>query len=421
MKQHTFLTKCMALSVLLAVMLCSFLYPVAAATEKDTYVNSLVSAGFPKAYAEKLYSVHQSHPNWKFVPVKTGLNWSDALQAESQNDLNLVYIKPNTNYCTTRLYRDMSSGSYVSKGGFDYDYTIIDGVDSTQTGWIAATSMAVSYFMNPYTFIGNDITMMQYESLEWNFSSVSAAVKVLTNTLANTFMASTSTSVSAAYVNANGYIKYTDTAGNVKVINKTFAEVICNAAKENNMNPCYLASKILGEQGSKGSGSVTGNYNSTYRGYYNYLNIGAYQSANGGAVANGLKYAKSYGWTDPEKSITGGANQIAKYYIAKGQNTPYLQKFNVTSTNTYGHQYMGAVNGVVNTTWSTYKAYRDAGILDHEKTFYIPIFNNLPDTTGTEIHFKGYNGEDTGTAKSTVNLRAEPSVSGKSIGSVTAG
>ena len=49
---------------------------------------------------------------------------------------------------------------------------------------------------------------------------------------------------------------------------------------------------------------VSGNYNSTYRGYYNFFNIGATGSD---IMANGLKYAKNNGWSSPEKAIHGGA------------------------------------------------------------------------------------------------------------------
>ena len=45
----------------------------------------------------------------------------------------------------------------------------------------------------------------------------------------------------------------------------------------------------------------------------------------------GESYEASYGrpWTTPKKAIMGGASFIAGDYIAKGQNTSYLKKFNV--------------------------------------------------------------------------------------------
>lgn len=407
--------------VLMLVILATFaITPAMAEETKDSYISSLVDAGFPKSYATKLYTVHQAHPKWKFKAVSTGLVWNNAVAAESKDGQCNVYIKPNTTACATRLYRDQSKGSYVAKGGFDYDYYVYDGSDASQTGWVQATPMAVAYYMNPYTFIGNDIALMQFESLEWNMSSYDAAVPIVETMLSNTFMSSTSNSYNANYINSKGKIKYVDTTGATKSLKITYAEAICTAAKENNMNPCYLTSKIIGEVGSKGSSSVTGTY-SSYTGYYNYLNIGAYDSSSGGAVASGLRYAKSYDWTDPQKAIAGGAAQIATYYIARGQNTAYLQKFNVSSNNTYGHQYMTAVNGVVNTTYSTYSSYKKAGILDAQKTFYIPIFKSQATPNGTKVAFSGFTGVGKGVVNSTVNMRSSASYAGEKSGTVNSG
>lgn len=422
--KRSFLLRLVASWMLLMFLVSGSLLPAFAASAKQTYLSQLSSAGIPSLYQNKLWSIHQAHPKWKFVAYETGLSWADALSAESSDNKNLVYIKPNS-ASATRLYRDMSTGSYTAKNGFDYDYTVVDGNDSTQTGWIPATSMAIAYYMNPYTFIGNDITLLQFESLEWNFADTTAgynsAVSAVDKMLSSTYMSSTSNSYNSNYIDSNGNIKYLDTNGNTKSLNMTYAEAICTASKENNINPCYLASKILGEQGAKGSSSVTGN-NSTYPGYYNYLNIGAYESSSGQAVKNGLKYAKSAGWSDPQKSIAGGASQIAKYYIARGQNTAYLQKFNVSSYNTYSHQYMGAVNGVVNTTYTTYSAYKNAGILDNEMTFYIPVFKNMPSASGTAVSFNGYAGSTvTGTVNASANVRNSASYAGTSVATVPKG
>ena len=99
------------------------------------------------------------------------------------------------------------------------------------------------------------------------------------------------------------------------------------------------------------SGTVSG-----FEGLYNFYNIGAYHSTvAGGAIANGLKYAMNGStnaalnesmlipWTDPYRAILGGAYYIGYSYINRGQNTIYLQKFNMTPTSTYSHQYMANV------------------------------------------------------------------------------
>ncbi len=421
MTQKRCLKRAIAVFLMLILLVSYSLVPALAASAKETYVNGLVKAGFPTSYAEKLYTVHQKHANWKFTPVKTGLDFDDAIAAESINGRCNVYIKPNTSACATRLYRDMSTGSYTAKNGFDYDYQIRDGSDANQTGWMQGTPMAVAYYMNPYTFIGNDISILQFESLEWNFGSYNEAVKVVESILSTTFMSTARNDLNVKYVTDDGKIQYIDTKGAAQILDMSYAQAICTAAKDNNLNPCYLASKIIGEVGSKGSSSITGTYNG-YTGYYNFLNIGAYDSSSGAAVANGLRYAKSYNWCTPLLSIQGGAAQIASYYIARGQNTAYLQKFNVTSLNTYGHQYMTAANGVVNTTYSTYNAYKKAGILESAKTFYIPVFTDSGNSVaGTNVQFKGYEGHGFGTVNATVNLRSSPSYAGTKTNSLSKG
>lgn len=123
---------------------------------------------------------------------------------------------------------------------------------------------------------------------------------------------------------------------------------------------------------------------SGYEGIYNFYNIGAYSSTEaGGAIANGLKWASTgdtYNrpWNDRYKSITGGAEYIGKNYINVGQNTLYLEKFNVTSTNRYDHQYMTNIEAPNSEATKTVSAY---GVIDKDMSiiFSIPVYNNMPD------------------------------------------
>ena len=425
--------KIFAIVITIVLITSCSLIPAFAAESDASYKASLISQGFPDFYAEKLLQIHKKHPNWTFKPYMTNIDWDTAVANESVERKNLVYINPKGS-SATRLYRSMSVGSYVAKSGFDYDYVVRDGSDAEQRGWIDATPMAVAYYMNPYTFIGNDITILQYESLEWNFSSVDEAEVAVEKMLTNTFMSKTHNSnsdfteyitnskgVKRSYITSNGYAQYINTSGATVSLQTTYARIICDAAKANNINPCYLTSKILGEVGTGGSGSTTGIYSSAHMGYYNYLNIGATDSGSGNAINNGLGYAKYQNppWNSPKAAIEGGTKIIAQTYIAKGQNTPYFQKFNVTPTNTYNHQYMTAVNGVVNTTYNTYKGYANSGVLDSSKTFYIPVFNNMPNGTGTSVTFSGFS--TTGKTTAGVNMRDEPSLAGKQITTVAGG
>ena len=90
----------------------------------------------------------------------------------------------------------------------------------------------------------------------------------------------------------------------------------------------------------------------------------------------------SYGrpWTSPYKSIIGGAQWIANGYINQGQNTNYLQKFDVDDSDgrLYWHQYMSNVVGAVNESNISYKGYVNNNMLTNDFVFVIPLYDNLP-------------------------------------------
>ncbi|MCL2881538.1 MAG: SH3 domain-containing protein, partial [Coriobacteriia bacterium] len=171
----------------------------------------------------------------------------------------------------------------------------------------------------------------------------------------------------------------------------TYSDLIWQAALTNNTNPYFLASRIRQEVciGSGKSNSVTGTV-SGYTGIYNFYNIGA-TAGGSGPVINGLIWAKSgttYGrpWTDPQKSIVGGANYLAESYISVGQDSRYLQKFNVAPSNPsalYSHQYMTNLAAPLSEANTTYNAYNGVGALSLGMVFYVPVYNGMPALAGT--------------------------------------
>ena len=171
---------------------------------------------------------------------------------------------------------------------------------------------------------------------------------------------------------------YKNSAG--KTVNMYYSKAFMNAASKSGVSPYHLASRVKQEvvinsklMSSSVSGTVSG-----YKGIYNFYNIGANNSTvPGGAVANGLNWAKTgttyeRPWNNRYKSIVGGAQYIGKNYINAGQNTLYLEKFNVTGKNTYNHQYMGNIEAPNSEATKTVAAY---GVIDKEMpiTFSIPI------------------------------------------------
>ncbi|MBE6772976.1 MAG: hypothetical protein E7544_02010 [Ruminococcaceae bacterium] len=313
-------------------------------------------ASFPESYKAGLRELHKEYPEWKFQPFFTGLDWNTVIDNE-HDDYALVEDE-----VTARIFKSLEADDYNAAG--DYFY-YKDG------DFVAGSRLAVEYFMDPRNFF-NKSGIFQFELL--NFSSL-YTVNAVEAVLSNSFM-------------GNSKMTYKDASGNIHTDEMTYAQAIFNAGKTYNINPCFLASKILNEVGSNGSESVSGT-NSRYPGIYNFYNIGASDGA--GAVERGLLWASGNGigsttyhrpWNTPYKSIMGGALFLAEEYIAAGQFTGYLQRFNVNPDadyKLYTHEYMSNLSGALSQGHSTYLSYRNMGMLNREIIFSIPVYNNMSD------------------------------------------
>jgi hypothetical protein len=81
----------------------------------------------------------------------------------------------------------------------------------------------------------------------------------------------------------------------------------------------------------------------------------------------------------------GGAYYIGSTYINKGQDTIYLQKYNVTRNNTYGHQYMSNAQAPKSEAYKVAQAYRKIGGSEEMAiTFSIPVYKNMPANASPE-------------------------------------
>jgi len=161
----------------------------------------------------------------------------------------------------------------------------------------------------------------------------------------------------------------------------TYASIIWNLSRVKKISPFFLASRIYQEQGNGTSPMISGTYPG-YEGYYNYLNIGASGKTNTEVITNGLSYAKSNNWFRPYESIDGGADVISEGYVLKGQDTLYLQKFNVNpaSGRMYSHQYMQNISAASSESSSVKRMYAGANSLDNTFVFKIPVYNDMPAT-----------------------------------------
>ena len=234
--------------------------------------------------------------------------------------------------------------------------------------WKCASTAAVAYYMDPRNSL-NENYIFQFEQLTYDEKNQTKEGVELILKPCNY---------------AQGKVTYYDSKGNKKTLDKTYVDVIMEASKEYNISPYHLASRIRQEQGAGNAGSmISGTWtggDGNYKGLYNFFNICAYGK---NIVQNGLKYAKSQGWTDPEKSIKGGAKILASGYISIGQDTLYLEKFDVVNGGDgyYSHQYMTNVSASKTEGYTIRNTYTNMGLLSSESKikFKIPVYKNMPE------------------------------------------
>lgn len=119
-------------------------------------------------------------------------------------------------------------------------------------------------------------------------------------------------------------------------------------------------------------GCSTGFYKATFGGYTGYV------CAAGVSIDGSDVYLRP--WTSPKKAIIGGAIYINGSYIAQGQYTIYLKKFNVnpdSNYDMYNHQYQTNIAAPSNEAIKTYKAYANNNYLNLPFTFSIPVYDGM--------------------------------------------
>lgn len=285
---------------------------------------------FPESYRPALEALKQQHPNWTFVRQNTGLDFQTVINNELQGGKSLVY---------------KSYGDYCKEG-------------QHSPNWYFASEDILKLYMDPRNSLQEN-AIFQFEQLTYNESyHTEAAVESFLN---NTFM------------NSSSPAPQTD---------MTFSHIFWAIGAEQQVSPFHLAARVYQEQGQGTSPLISGSYPG-YEGYYNYFNISASGSTNEQVITNGLTYARNNNWNNAYASILGGANVISANYIKKGQDTLYLQKFNVSPTASnpvYTHQYMQNIAAPTSEALSMKRLYESAGALENTFVFKIPVYENMPES-----------------------------------------
>lgn len=308
----------------------------------------MTKQGFPESYKPYLRTLHEQHPKWIFTAQKLGVDWNTALKEECFVGRNLVHSS------ALASWKSMEKGAYDFNGGYWY------GLDGS---WVAASKEIIMYYMDPRNFL-NDTYIFMFENQSYDPSyQTESGVKTI---LADTFM-------SGSYTCPDTKKKY------------TYSQTFMDAAKKSGVSPYHLASRCRNEQGVNGAPQSLGTVKG-YENYFNFFDIQAYATSTMTAAEMGCKYAKTTNptyllpWTNQYKSIVGGSIFLGTGYITKGQDTLYLQKFDMVDggNGLYYHQYMTCVFGQANEAISLKNAYSQ-DILNSAMEFKIPVYNNMPD------------------------------------------
>lgn len=286
---------------------------------------------FPESYKSALNALKKSHPNWIFVKMDTGLEWDTVVAEELKGGRSLI---------------PSSLGAQFQEGKFS-------------NSWSYATEEALEYYLDPRNGLTEN-GIFQFEQLTFNASYHENSQAALQSFLDNTFM-----------------------KGNIPGWVDTYAYGFWVIGKSMNISPFHLASRVYQEQGRNGTSPLISGTYPGYEGYYNYFNIGASGSTDKEVIESGLSYAKRQNppWNTPYYALHFGAEMLGANYIAKGQDTLYLQKFDVDDSNNgmYWHQYMQNICAPSGEAVSIRRLYEEVGALENIFVFKIPVYKNMPE------------------------------------------
>ena len=284
-------------------------------------VDTIDTSKYP-GYKEKIKSLMDSHSNWDFKLLYTGLTLDEAVKGEyAVHSRNLV----PTDY----------SGEWVCS---------VCGTKLYDSGWYCASEKAIAYYMDPRNFL-DETNVFQFLDLN-EYTSESVSLSGIQTKVKGSFL-------------------------------QNYANDINNACINTNVNPYYIIARLLQEQGYSGTRIGTGMDGGDGKTYYNPFNIGATGNGNDVIYANALSTAKSYGWDSMQKAIEGGISFCKKNWLENYQNTLYQNKFDIDSTNgtsLYTHQYMQNLMGACSEARTLRSMYANTNKIDSNFTFIIPVY-----------------------------------------------
>ena len=324
-------------------------------------------------YKEKIDELKKNHPTWNFELLYTGLTFGEAVNGEySKHSANLVPTSSGTEWicpeCGTKLY---------------------------DTGWYGASDKAIAYYMDTRNWL-NENGIFQFLNVNL-YSSSSVSTSGIQSIVKSTFL-------------------------------ENYVDDINTACKNKNVNPYFIISRLIQENGKSGSYTSKGMDGGDGKTYFNPFNLGASGNSRDEVQANALSRAKNEGWDSMEKALEGGISILKTRWLDNYQNTLYLNKFNVDVRKgqqyLYIHQYMQNLIAPYSEGNLLKSYYKQAGKTETELTFIIPVYEGMSSTLSErpsdEKKIEEYPINFV-VNTDVLNFRSSASTSGDKIGTLTNG
>lgn len=372
----------------LAMSAVMFFSSVAVGTvaQAGTVEDNLRAQGFSESYIEDLAALQKAHPNWKFVAFKTGIDFDDAVKGElagtPTTETNLrAYLDPR-NWLNEKYIFQFES---IKKSDAVQSVSSVNAI--LKNTWMANSK--INYFdtqgiSKTVTEVNTYADAMIKASNYTNMSANYIAAKIRQENGGATYSA---TAVCGTRPPFQGIFNYFNIGAYTTAMDGlAWAAGFLKANKDTVLYDGTNATASPIVTISNGQRMTYVKEDSEYYRVtlYNELGNGKYEDKETGYILKSdvnTTYMGNYGrpWTDPNKAIYYGAKYIANGYLTY-QYTMYLQKFNVNaqSGNLYRHEYMTNVSGAASEGYHLYSGYSNAGLLNSAHTFYIPVFNNMP-------------------------------------------
>lgn len=322
--------------ILVFILIGWLIFAVIEESQKQKYVEydgeNLNESKYP-GYKELIDNLQAKYPNWTFTLFYTKLDWEEVIANEGHKD--------NTEY-PTNLIPDSSKYPEDWRCEIDKDRTFDNGT------WLCASDKAIKHQMDPRNILNED-NIFQFAELK--------------------YVEGAQTKEGINEITEGSFLE-----------GDSISEALIQAGENANLDPYFIASRLIQEQGRNGTTLSRGcEYNNAI--VYNPFNINAKGNSQEEIIQNAAQYAYEQGWDSLEKALIGGVEFLKEGYINVGQNTLYLQKFDVVKQDEslYTHQYMQNLLAPESEASNMKEIYEASNTLDSALNFIVPLYENMPE------------------------------------------